>query len=498
MASKHAVAENKSLKRIYNDLKENALNPIDGISIFIPDDDDLFHLHCEIKVLYGVYTDVILHTILHIPSNYPIAGPAMNICNDFRLPASFHHHILGSSICNDMLTNFKDYFETIDNGKEFKKASGWSSGYSLNVILSQMQIFFSDPDMPLILTESEIKNLISYSKKYSCQKCKNKNQFKINNEPTNNDDSKTTKLKSNLICGLTKNSLQTDKNILLGYPLMITFQYNKMVPQILTELLSYDGYSLQKKAFERQSDLNRIKMFSPNGDPFNYWLPIYIDEEHFKRGFDLIKNALVVILHGVRDSERISFKPEMAKNVLPCLINKTIVFILNGTIFHSLAAIQSYCHLLRLYYKFLNHFPELKIEIVNDVRKFVSSLANRHKKQFPDLGEFIINLFLSNYSYDAVKQDLYIEFMTRQIFWIEKNASKSLESFPAQNFMNTVFQHSKVANHLLMFNIMSARYFISAERIKQMDENLGFIPDDLMNDFKNVILRIKNVTTYAE
>ena len=93
----------------------------------------------------------------------------MNIASDFVLPSGFHHHILGTSICNDMLTNFKGYFESIDGGQVLKKASGWSSGYSLNVILSQMQIFFADPDMKMVLSENEIKRLVDYSNKYSCK-----------------------------------------------------------------------------------------------------------------------------------------------------------------------------------------------------------------------------------------------------------------------------------------------------------------------------------------
>lgn len=64
--------------------------------------------------------------------------------------------------------------------------------------------------------------------------------------------------------------------------------------------------------------------------------------------------------------------------------------------------------------------------------------------------------------------------------------------------MQTIFKHSKVANNLLMFNLMASQYFISPEIILKMDQNYGFIPDDLMNEFKNVIIKIKNATSYDE
>jgi hypothetical protein len=111
------------------------------------------------------------------------------------------------------------------------------------------------------------------------------------------------------------------------------------------------------------------------------------------------------------------------------------------------------------------------------------------------LGKFIINLFLSGTKYNDIN-DLYIEFMMRQIFWMEKAESNIVESIPENRLMQTIFKHSKVANNLLMFNLMASQYFISPEIILKMDQNYGFIPDDLMNEFKNVIIKIKNATSY--
>lgn len=184
---------------------------------------------------------------------------------------------------------------------------------------------------------------------------------------------------------------------------------------------------VQQQGISKLDNFEKTKMFSPNGDPYNYYIPIYINEDHFKRGFRLILNSISVIRHGIKGLKDNDFKPDMILSVLPCLINKTIVFILNSTIFHSLAAIQAYCHLLRLYYKFINYYPELKTKINNDVLKFKESYFNRHKNNIPDLGKFIINLFLSGTKYNDIKNDLYIELMIRQIFWIEKAESNIVE-----------------------------------------------------------------------
>jgi hypothetical protein len=70
-------AKNNAIKRIYRDLKENTENQIDGIQVFIPDNDDLFNLHCDVQILNGPYKDIIIHSVLHLPENYPVIGPSM-------------------------------------------------------------------------------------------------------------------------------------------------------------------------------------------------------------------------------------------------------------------------------------------------------------------------------------------------------------------------------------------------------------------------------------
>ena len=60
-----------------------------------------------------------------------------------------------------------------------------------------------------------IKNLINYEKDY----CKER-----------------------VTCFFTKSNPIDDKNLLCGYPLMITKKYNKTKILIISEILSYEGY----------------------------------------------------------------------------------------------------------------------------------------------------------------------------------------------------------------------------------------------------------------
>jgi hypothetical protein len=266
-------------------------------------------------------------------------------------------------------------------------------------------------------------------------------------------------------------------------------------------MISYHGYmtQIQELGFSKLSNFEKIKMFSLRGDQYNYWIPCYLDEEHFTRNYQLIINSICVIRNGIDGSKKNDFKPEIVLDVLPCLINKTIVNILNGTIYHSLAAIQAYCHLLRLYFRLINDFPPIKNAIDRKLHEFKSTSSMRSKKNFPDLGEFIINIFLAtNFSYDDIKGDLFREFLARKIFWVEKNEKRRLDTINRKQIVETLFNNTIIANQLLMFNIQAAKFFISFQGMKEMDENIGFISQDLMTKFRDTILRIKNISCYRE
>ena len=74
MESKQKI---KSISRIYKDLKEIENNPIEGLSICIPDENNPFSLHCNIIILSGIYQDIMLHLEMKIPDIYPLKSPKM-------------------------------------------------------------------------------------------------------------------------------------------------------------------------------------------------------------------------------------------------------------------------------------------------------------------------------------------------------------------------------------------------------------------------------------
>jgi hypothetical protein len=62
--------------------------------------------------------------------------------------------------------------------------------------------------------------------------------------------------------------------------------------------------------------------------PFTNWLPLYINPEHGERAFPLLQQSLATLCQKPAHK----FKPEMALEVLPKLMNTMVVSLMNGNL----------------------------------------------------------------------------------------------------------------------------------------------------------------------
>ncbi len=503
-----------AIKRILKDIEENKNHPIEGISVCIPNEDDVFTLHGNVIVSNGIYKDIILHVIIHMPNNYPHTGPAMNIAPGINFGHTFHEHIYddpynGNTICNDLLTNFEFFFS---DKKEI--ATGWSPGYTLNTILMQMGLFFENPDLPekLIPSADVIERFKLDLNNFICQSCGHRTLAP--HPPINNNfDSKITIIESqadkdydNLLqkvtCGISKLNIVADNNLILGCPLDVHLDRFKRIWAVpILETISYDAYiaEIQKAGIDKLNSYSSHYFTSAMGQRYNFWIPYYLSKDHFQRGFQTIINAISIIKHGSADGKSLyDFKPQDALDVLLSLCNKTVVNILDNKLHESKAAIEGYVHFLRLLIEFIDRYPVLKNIINTKIKNFTINRTDRNKLVVPDIGEFIITLFLSDYKYENVKQQLLEEYIARQIYWMEKK-NVNMKERDIDIFLNNCFNASKVSCQLLVFNLEMAKTFIFDGVKEELDARFGFPPDKIVDSFQNTIKNIKNeINFYPE
>ena len=530
----------KTVSRIYRDLKEIETNPIQGLSICMPDENDPFSLHGNILILSGIYEGIMLHFIMTIPENYPITAPQMKICSGQKFDNSFHHHVFkadqGYTICIDLLDH--GFF-----GQNEK--TGWTAAYTLSTILIQMQVFFAeDHDLHQIPTQQKINDLKANLKNYRCSITMTDGTKKTHsvaspypaitsvappkaeNEEKKIDleEEKKKRTYEKLTCFLTRMTPDENESP-LGYPLYLKRDnYNRIDILPIMEMLSYDGYlqQVQNDPY-KLDDYDNTFLRTANGENFNYWIPIYVNETMYKKFRQIILNSISVLKFGIVGKKEYDFDAELILKIYPTMMNKMIVALQSGALYQSVAAIEGYCHFLRLFLRLLEDFPELVDRINEKVRLSMQDDFNRNKTNLGDMGEFIILLSLSKYGFNDknVLISLVKELIARKFLWFFKefksaeykriffeNELEILKESPLSLFhgmtienLKKFYKQRKISNDLLLFNFAAVKKFLSnkQEFIKKMDENYGVISEKDIDEFLVEVITIKNnIKTYEE
>jgi ubiquitin-conjugating enzyme E2 D/E len=149
----------RAIRRLMEDLKEIQNNPL-GSVVAEPLESDLFEWHCSLVGPAGSpYAGVIFHLILQFPFTYPFEPPTLFFCSYID-----HPHVFGSWVCLDMLQEAQWATEEERN----KPYTGWSSAYSVQSILLQLQAFLFDEAGK---DQKSVEKAALSAKRFTCQTC---------------------------------------------------------------------------------------------------------------------------------------------------------------------------------------------------------------------------------------------------------------------------------------------------------------------------------------
>ena len=416
-----------AIKRINKDIKEIKKSPIEGIGI-VSLSDDIMNYIVNIKLLQGPYTNYCIQLLLTFPDEYPTKPPKILIYPNQALDGQYHHHIFPDYKMDENGKHFKKFcFDLLDNDfmNTNEENTGWNSSYDISSLLLQVQNFLCDPDMHgHIPNKEKINQLMDSMNNYQRSfkiindkgeeeiithtwvnpypemffKKENENEINQNKieEQKDKDFLRIQQIKENLTCFMLKSNYLDEPDILLGYPIIQDkVSKNKIELYPIPELLTYEGFIQQIGKQDIKLDYYfDIKFKSANNQFYNYWVPIYIDEKHYKKNKDAILNSFSIIKYGAEGLKKYDFKPEYIFEVLPVILNKMIIGIFNGKSTISSAFIRCYFHYVLL-------FKKLCLEFEDDYRKYVNHILNLVRKNnyevnkqiIPDIGNFLMLLF---------------------------------------------------------------------------------------------------------
>ncbi|KAL4435663.1 hypothetical protein ABPG74_018214 [Tetrahymena malaccensis] len=502
-----------ALKRIAKDYKEIQQNPVNGVGICQLDPNDPFQFLVNIKVMSGGYKDLLFHILLILPEQYPCKPPRMLIFPGQPYDHSFHHHIYPEDggyykFCIDLLD--KAYMDSSAVG------SGWSPGYTFCTLLMQIQNFLADPDFsaqenknafaraPQILKKVES---FSYTHKVGSQTFvhSTKNPYPplqiVEDKQADLKGTLLNQVKERVSCFIMKENIVENPTGIYGYPLYVQKdKFNRLQQKPIPEILSLEGFKSQLEQYGIKGfNVNHGYTFKTGmGEAYNAFLPIFLNKQHFQQSQNILKECLNAISNSV-------YLEMQVLQVLPNLINKMIVALLNDSMHQSISAIEAYVHFTQLFHYLIEDNPAIAKEVDLRVKSMIQSDKTRSKQELGDIGEFLVVLTASQYALTpCLINVLYREYFARQILWIPKNAqfySTYVKQCNSPQCLNSVFQSALVSNKLLIFNIEASKKFAEDKEYlnKLAVERYSVIPEEEAVKFiKETNEMIKNINSHVK
>ena len=527
-----------ALRRINKDMKEINQNPVEGIGIASLDNDPMKYV-VNIKLMNGPYKDYCVQLLLTFPETYPSKPPKILIYPDQAIDGQYHHHIFGDSSTDENGHYFKKFcFDLLDNDFMSTKEenTGWNPSYTISSLLLQVQNFISDPDMHGYIPDKHLIGQLFNSMKYYSrnftivndegktevikhtwenpfpkmfekEQDKKENKNEIKDEISEKEKLRMQQIKDNLTCFMLKLNYIDDPEILLGYPIIKNICYGKkekieLYP--IPELLTYDGYMAQIGKQDDKLDFYfDIKFKSANNQFYNYWVPIYIDENHYKKNRTAILNSFSIIKYGARGIEEYDFKPEQIFQILPNLLNKMIIGMFTGKTNICSSFIRCYFQYVLLFKKLCLEYEKEYLEYVNHILNVVKNNAyNADKSIIPDIGDFFMLLFFSNKDTQTEKMKkiwttLFEEFAVRQAYWIfheDSNKEKMLNIMKEMFWDDFLFQHfekttkyESIDNKALFEDLKGKKLLDTIVEIIMSDPHFTSLEDENYLNEKQVI-----------
>ena len=457
-----------AIKRVTNDMKELNKCPLEGIGIAQIDNDPLKFV-VNIELMSGPYIGYKVQLLMTMSENYPINPPKLLIYPNQMIGEHYHHHIFRTQHERENYYRFCiNLLENEFNMDTNEEHTGWNPAYTISSILLQVQNFISDPDMHRVPSKTEIdtlmKSMDNYQRPfydgekqvihtwknpfpkmyYSNEKDKkkmdideeeevigDKNEIKEEKEKMKVEviDRKKEIIKENLTCYFFRENFIDNPEILLGYPIVQSksvYGKDKIELYPIPQLLTYEAFQMQTSNPQTNNNnllYGSLSAFEPkikaaNNQYFNNWLPIYVNEAHYLKNLETIKNAIKTIKNETQ------FTPEQIFDILPIILNKMIIGIFSGKSIISTSYITCYFHYVLLFKRLCREYQE-EFNTYVDKRLNLITMNDYevNKKIVPDIGDFFMLVFLSNKDMSSpemkkIKTVLVEEFLIRQIYWI--------------------------------------------------------------------------------
>ena len=433
-----------SMRRLIKDLQEIERNKIPTVGVAArPLSDDMYVWHANLRGPEGTpYEGGVFHLIMNFTNKYPKYPPKIELST--RIP---HPCVDGTQVRLDMLdSSRKGIYE------------GWTSGYSVQSILLQLQSFLFEVPSDYKENSKAVRDAVKAANELVLPEVGHKgplspwppfNSREVENDLNNYKIKKTEKeiIYDEMLCFHTKLSMADTH---LGVGLVITRL--PRTGEIRSAEPTLDLVSL--KAFIKEK--LRTSLDNTN---FTHWMPLYLGqrkEDEKEKSEEavvyLARKALSMICKGSTKK----FEPNFILEVFPKMMVSLGVSMMQQKEHTSVKALRTFYYFFRLFVLLLDKHPELYDQIESSLENFKSDEKFRIKEKTPNLGDLLGKLCVSKkYKWSDMMGSYLEEQMDRQVFWMIKDIPE-LEKMEAETDLDedkitASFRSTIVGYHLVLF-----------------------------------------------
>jgi ubiquitin-protein ligase/Mg-chelatase subunit ChlD len=202
---------------------------------------------------------------------------------------------------------------------------------------------------------------------------------------------------------------------------------------------------------------------------FDYFIPLYINKSHGKISLPLAEKCITDLWCDPRiTNNRRVLTPATILETLTKMMNTTVVNMMKTVedldagelqLFDSIKAIEGFCSIHHLLLAFADKYPDIITVANNKVKRFIEDPQMRDKEVTPDIGELMIDVALSKYSWDDFSPAWLQETFIRNARWICAKYPNLLDIEQVSSCVRLTqsYNATKTGKRLAMFQ----RFFIS-------------------------------------
>jgi len=499
---------NKRLKREYEQFLENPI-PNCGAEP-LESNIGIWHVNIQVPELDGA----VFHFVVTYPENYPDVAPKIVNCSYIK-----HENVFDDYICLDILSMSEETKNT-----PFR---GWTTAYTISSLLVQLQAFLFESMGDV--KGSQRKRMIREARQYYCPISKHSGldnirppilctREKIEKEQNSSacilkeevffleemdyvvqsvlyefcDEGTLAKLRFLKVGGTEAIDLALEKKVYKCYYTLKTIDKKGVVIGIGAKKACMDRVSRATR--ERKRCLQQLhcsfdfisQEAYKSGVRNNVWkdrdfdcfIPLYINKSHGKYSLPAAEKYILELWNtsGLANHYR-RITPDLILATLSKLMNTTVVNMMKKVedleagelqMFDSIKALEGFTGIHHLLLAFCEKYPDIEKIATQRVKRFVESSMVRDKEITPDIGELLIDVALSTYTWDDFSPFWIEECFVRNARWILAKHPNlmELEAKSSCVRLNQSFEATRTGQRLAMFQRFFITEVASPDRLK--------------------------------